>query len=395
MKTKRVFIGIFGRRNQGKSSLINAVAGQNIAIVSDIAGTTTDPVKKTIEIFGIGPVVLVDTAGIDDCGELGLKRKRKTEEVLKIIDVAVLVISDNLFSKEDEHLLLAFQQQNIPFAIVHNKADVAPLSPELQKQLSSWNAPVLECSAEKNTGIQQLVEALVKITPPSAYQKDSLIGDLVQPRDLVVLVMPQDDEAPEGRLILPQVQVIRDLLDYHAIPIALQPEELSHFLSIATPKLVITDSQAFDTVSKNIPEQIPLTSFSIILVRAKGFFDEFLKGTKMIDNLKDNDKILILESCTHITSCEDIGRHKIPHLLQKVTQKKLQFDFISALDSLPENLSQYALAIQCGGCMVTKRQLQSRMNQLVENNIPISNYGLALAYLTGIFDRVTKIFQPL
>lgn len=395
MKTKRVFIGIFGRRNQGKSSLINAIAGQNIAIVSDIAGTTTDPVKKTIEIFGIGPAVLVDTAGIDDHGELGMKRKKKTEEVLNIIDVAVLVISHNLFSKEDEDLLSAFHQQNIPFVVVHNKADMEPLQPELKKQLSMLNVPVLECSAEKNSGIQQLVDALVKITPPSAYQKDSLIGDLVQPRDLVVLVMPQDDEAPEGRLILPQVQVIRDLLDHHAIPVALQPEELTHFLSITTPKLVITDSQAFAAVSQNTPANIPLTSFSIILVRAKGFFHEFLKGTKVIDSLQDNDKILILESCTHITSCEDIGRHKIPQLLLKVTKKRLQFDFISALDPLPDNLSQYALAIQCGGCMVTKRQLQSRMNQLIGRSVPVSNYGLTLAYLTGIFDRVTQIFQSL
>lgn len=393
MKTKRVYIGLFGRRNQGKSSLINAMSGQHIAIVSEIAGTTTDPVKKSIEIFGIGPVVLVDTAGVDDDTVLGQKRKQKTEEALKIVDVAILVISNNVFGEEEEQLIANFTQNDISYLIVHNKADQQPLNAELKTQLTQFSVPVIECSAEKNFGIQELIDAIVRITPASAYQKDTLVGDLVAAGDMVALVMPQDDEAPEGRLILPQVQVIRDLLDNHAVAIALQPEEVADFLAKHTPKLVITDSQVFGKITPHVPQNIPLTSFSIILSRAKGNFENYLKGTPTISTLKENDRILILESCTHVTSCEDIGRKKLPNLLQKVTQKNLQFDFIPALEPLPENLNQYALAIQCGGCMVTKKQLQNRINQLIINNIPVSNYGLALAYLTGIFDRVTKIFS--
>jgi len=392
MKTKRVFIGIFGRRNKGKSSLINALAGQEIAIVSEMAGTTTDPVKKTIEIFGIGPTVLIDTAGIDDTGSIGKKRIQKTNETLKIIDVAILLIADNQFSTDEENLIERFSEYNIPYLIVHNKSDIIALNSELRTRLSAYHVPVLECSATNQQGVTAILDALVAITPTSAYIQDTLVGDLVVEGESVVLVMPQDAEAPEGRLILPQVQVIRDILDQHAVAIALQPEELSAFLKNFTPKMVITDSQAFATIAPCVPEHIPLTSFSIVLSRAKGNFEAYLKGTPHINELKDNDKILMLESCTHVTACEDIGRHKIPQLMQKVTGKKLIFDFVSALQPLPENLQQYAMAIQCGGCMVTQKQLQNRVNQIIRSGVPISNYGMTLACLTGIFKRATQLF---
>lgn len=392
MKTKRVFIGIFGRRNQGKSSFINAMAGQDIAIVSEMAGTTTDPVKKTIEIFGIGPVVLIDTAGIDDMGEIGEKRIAKTLETLKTIDVAILLISNNSFTEEDEKLIAQFSEYELPFIIVHNKSDMMRLSDDFRTRLLQYNVPVLECSSIHKTGIAEVIDAVVAITPKSAYVQETLVGDFVHNGDSVVLVMPQDAEAPEGRLILPQVQVIRDILDQHGVAISLQPQELSQFLKVHTPKIVITDSQVFADVSKIVPPAIPLTSFSIILSRAKGNFDSYLDGTPYIDSLKDNDKILMLESCTHVTSCEDIGRHKIPKLLSQYTKKQLQFDFIPALQPLPDNLEQYAMAIQCGGCMVTKRQLQNRINQIINKNIPVSNYGLAIAFVTGIYHRITNMF---
>lgn len=400
MKAKHVYIGIFGKRNQGKSALINAIAGQDIAIVADVAGTTTDPVKKSIEIFGIGPSVLVDTAGIDDEGEIGCKRVQKTFEAAKTVDVALLVISENQFGAAETTMIQKFREYHTPFLIVQNKADMVPLSVDLKQELLSFNVPVLECSAKNHNGIDELVKAIVRITPSSAHQPDTLVGDCVKRGDLVVLVMPQDAEAPEGRLILPQVQVIRDLLDNHAVAIALQTEELSDFLQTQTPKLIITDSQVFAEVSQIVTtveqatpgKHLPLTSFSIILSRAKGNFELFLQGTPAIENLKDGDRILMMESCTHVTSCEDIGRHKIPALLRKSTGKKLDFTFVAALEPLPHNLSEYALAIQCGGCMVTKKQLQNRVEQVRKSGVPITNYGMAIAWLTNIYTRVTEIF---
>ncbi len=394
MKTKRVFIGIFGRRNQGKSSLINAIAEQDIAIVSEIAGTTTDPVKKSIEIFGIGPVVFVDTAGIDDVGEIGEKRIRKTKEVLKIIDVAILVISNNEFDDIEKKWIAQLQTHEIPYLIVHNKADREKLSENLKTQLNHYQVPILEASALSRIGIEQLIASLVKITPPTAYISKSFLEDLVSKGDKIALIMPQDSEAPEGRLILPQVQLIRDVLDNHAIAICLQPEELEDYLKIQSPNLVIVDSQIFPYVSKILPANIPLTSFSIILARTKGNFQDYLKGTPFISKLKDGDKILMLESCTHASSCEDIGRHKIPMMLRNFTKKQLDFEWISSLSPFTD-LNIYAMVIQCGGCMVTQRQLYNRLKQVIDKQIPVSNYGMAIAYVTGIFERVTEIFDKI
>lgn len=394
MKATSVHIGIFGRRNQGKSALINALAGQEIAIVSDTAGTTTDPVKKSIEIFGIGPTILVDTAGIDDIGALGEMRMQKSFEAIKTIDVALLVTAGEQVGTPEEQVIAELRRFNIPFIWVYNKSDLRPIPTSLQKQFEQSRAPWVSCSAQTKAGIEELIRKIIEITPASAHQRPTLLGDLIPKNAVVLLVMPQDAEAPEGRLILPQVQTLRDLLDNHAIAIAIQPEELRATLQKTSPDLIITDSQVFEFVSKNIPEEIPLTSFSILLARAKGNFELFLQGTSYISQLKDGDNILILESCTHTTSCGDIGRHKLPNLLQKVTGKQLRFTFIASLDPLPE-LTDIAFAIQCGGCMVTRKQLQNRILQIVEAGIPVSNYGMALALLTGIFERATQIFRKL
>lgn len=394
MKASSVHIGIFGKRNQGKSALINALAGQEIAIVSANAGTTTDPVKKSIEIFGIGPAILVDTAGIDDVGELGQQRISKSMEALKSVDVALVVTAEEEVGEAEEQLLAELRRFEIPFIFVYNKSDLRPIPDTLRQQFEQSGAPWLSCSAQTRDGIEELIRKIVEITPASAHRRTTLLGDIISEKAIVLLVMPQDAEAPEGRLILPQVQTIRDLLDNHAITVAIQPEQLDDTLQKITPDLVITDSQAFGYVSQHIPTSIPLTSFSILLARSKGNFEHFLHGTPFISQLQDGDTILMLESCTHVTSCGDIGRHKIPTLLQKITGKQLNFIFVASLDPLP-NLKEVTFAIQCGGCMVTKKQLQNRIRQIIEAGIPVSNYGMALAYLTGIFHRTTEIFNSL
>lgn len=388
----KVHIGIFGKRNQGKSMLINALAGQNIAIVSDVAGTTTDPVKKSIEIFGIGPCVLVDTAGLDDSGEVGKKRVAKSLESLKIIDIALLLISNNQFGEDEKELIKQFNSFELPYIIVHNKADLQVLNPQCRSQLEAYGAPVIDCSAATRQGLDELIQAIVKTTPASAYSKENLLDDIIHEGETIVLVMPQDSEAPEGRLILPQVQVIRNILDNKAIAICLQPSELSTYLAIHQPDLVITDSQAFGEVSKIVPDSIPLTGFSIVLARSKGNFEHFLKGTQQLRQLQDGDTILMLESCTHLSSCEDIGRHKLPRLIQQFTGKQLNFQFVAALSPLP-SLDNISMAIQCGGCMVTKRQLMNRMKEIINKKIPVSNYGMTLSLVNGIFDRAIKVFS--
>ena len=393
-KDLKPHIGIFGRRNCGKSSLINLLTGQNIAIVSDIAGTTTDPVKKSIEIFGIGPCVLIDTAGIDDVGELGQQRVEKTMKVLEEIDCAVLVITGNNFGDPEKRLITRMKELAVPFFIVHNKSDRESLLAIVKAMIEqNYGTKVLDFSVTKKDDIAPLVDLLKKTIPESAYQKVSLLGGIIQPNEVVVLVCPVDNEAPEGRLILPQVMSIRDVLDNECICVVLKETHLQQYLdTMAKPSLIVTDSQVFGYVSKIVPQNIPLTSFSIIMARLRGDFDNYVKGTPYLSQLKDDDTVLLLESCTHHSTCEDIGRVKLPQMILKFTGKDIHFEYVAGLSPIA-NPEKYAMAIQCGGCMSTRKQLLNRTNLFVNQGIPISNYGMALAYMNGIFERVMMPFD--
>ena len=395
-KEAKAHIGIFGRRNVGKSSLINSLTGQDIAIVSEIAGTTTDPVKKSIELHGIGPVIFIDTAGIDDSGDLGKLRIGKSMAALKLIDLAILVLAGNEFGTYEADLTKEFHLLDIPYILVHNKSDIVPVTDTFRQQVKNRTGlEIIVYSAlypdKYNTG---LLKALKKTLPPPAMKSRGLIGDLVSQGDIVMLITPVDVEAPEGRLILPQVQVIRDILDNDCTAIVLKEREVDAFLRHTgiRPKLVITDSQVFLKADASIPRDIPLTSFSIVLARQKGDFEEYLKGTPKISELKDGDRILLLESCTHNVSCDDIGRVKIPRWLTNFTGKKLLFDNVAGLDAIPRPIEDYALVIQCGGCMVTHRQLVNRLREPKKHDIPITNYGMTIAYVHGIFARATAPF---
>jgi len=392
-KDLKPHIGIFGRRNCGKSSLINCLTGQPVAIVSDTAGTTTDPVKKSMEIFGIGPCVLVDTAGIDDVGELGMQRVEKSIKVLAEIDCAILVITSNQFGEPERKLIARMKELAVPFLVVHNKADVEPLSLELKSEIEkSFEVKILDFSVLKNNDIAPLVEVLKKTIPESAYQKVSLLGGIIKPNEVVVLVCPVDSEAPEGRLILPQVMAIRDVLDNECICVVLKETHLQQYLdTMPQPALIVTDSQVFGFVSKIVPKEIPLTSFSIVMARLRGDFDNYVKGTPHLSQLRDGDTVLLLESCTHHSTCEDIGRVKLPRMILKFTGKDIRFEYVAGLAPI-EHPERYAMAIQCGGCMSTRKQLLNRTNLFVNQGIPISNYGMALAYMNGIFERVMEPF---
>jgi [FeFe] hydrogenase H-cluster maturation GTPase HydF len=389
-------VGIFGRRNVGKSSLINALVGQDIAIVSDVAGTTTDPVKKSIEVHGLGPLIFIDTAGIDDTGNLGELRIKKSMAALKLIDLAILVLSENRFEEHEVRLTEELDKLDVPYVIVHNKSDLTPVTLELRDKVRSLTGrEVAEYSAlHPGKYNPSLLKMLKEAMPPAALKSRGLIGDLVNPGDIVLLITPIDIEAPEGRLILPQVQVIRDILDNDCTAIVLKEREVDAFLRRTgiKPALAITDSQVFLKADASIPRDIPLTSFSIILARQKGDFAEYLRGTPKIGELKDGDRVLLLESCTHNVSCDDIGRVKIPRWMTNFTGKNLEFDTVAGLDSFPRPVEDYALIIQCGGCMVTHRQLLNRLREPKKHNIAITNYGMAIAYVHGIFNRATEPF---
>ena len=393
-KDLKPHIGIFGRRNCGKSSLINLLTGQDIAIVSDTAGTTTDPVKKSIEIFGIGPCVLIDTAGIDDVGDLGRQRIEKTMKVLEEIDCAVLVITGNNFEEPEKQLIARLKALAVPFFVVHNKADQEPILAVVKAVIEqNYGAKTLDFSVQRKDDIAPLVEILKKTIPESAYQKVSLLGGIIKPNEVVVLVCPVDAEAPEGRLILPQVMAIRDVLDNECICVVLKETHLQQYLeTMPKPALIVTDSQVFGFVSKIVPNDIPLTSFSIVMARLRGDFDNYVKGTPHLSELKDGDTVLLLESCTHHSTCEDIGRVKLPRMILKFTGKAINFEYVAGLSPI-NNPEKYAMAIQCGGCMSTRKQLLNRTNLFVNQGIPISNYGMALAYMNGIFERVMEPFR--
>ena len=387
-------IGIFGRRNNGKSSILNCLAQQDLSIVSDIAGTTTDPVKKSIEIEGVGPAIVIDTAGIDDFGELGEKRNQKSIDTIQIIDLAILVIADNVFGTEERQLIHSFKSNHVPFFILANKSDITLPSKTLVEEIESeFNTSVLSFSCEINANPDPIYEAIKTSMPKSIWNKPSLFGDIIEENDTVLLVTPIDSEAPEGRMILPQVQSIRDVLDNNAICVVLKETQLKLYLEQCQvkPKLVVTDSQMFAEVNSILPDDIPLTSFSIVLARLKGNFDKYLEGTKYISELKDKDKILLLESCTHHVSCEDIGRYKIPNWLKNYTGRDLKFEIVSGLATI-NNLNDYAMVIQCGGCVITKKQLGNRLLPAIKAGIPVSNYGMTIAYVNGIFERTVAPF---
>lgn len=394
-KDGKPHIGIFGRRNNGKSSLINFLAQQDIAIVSDVAGTTTDPVKKTMEIPGIGPVIIIDTAGIDDTGELGQKRIKKSIEAIKTIDFGLLIIINNEFGEAEEKIIRELNAYDVPFLTIHNKADETKFDPDFAERLKlDYNIEPVNFSTFSGYSHDYLVELIRKGIPETAYFSKSLVGDIIKQGDLVLLITPIDVEAPEGRLILPQVQTIRDILDNDAIALVCKEREVDSLLSRLKPEpaLVITDSQVFLKAGASVPEHIPLTSFSTVLARYKGDFQNYLKGTPHLSRLKDNDKILILESCTHHVSCDDIGRIKIPRWLSNFTGKRLQFEVVSGLNNVPGQITDYAMVIQCGGCMITRKQLIGRLKAAIDAGIPVTNYGMAIAYMHGIYERAVAPF---
>jgi len=390
-------IGIYGRRNNGKSSLINCLAGQDIAIVSEQAGTTTDPVKKSFEITGFGPVILVDTAGIDDSGDLGEKRVERTLRTLDIIDLALLVITENSWGDYEDDLISKFHSQDLPFIIIHNKSDLQEPSAGFRETVkNNTGQDLFEFSVADRRNYEELIRLIKDTIPEYSYKTPTLLGDLINQGDVVILITPIDVEAPAGRLILPQVQAIRDILDNDAVAIVLKEREVDAFLRKTNikPALAITDSQVFIKADASIPPDIPLTSFSIMLARFKGDFENYLKGTPKISELRDGNRVLLLESCTHHVACDDIGRTKIPRWITNFTGKKIEYDVVAGLDTLPRPITDYSLVIQCGGCMITRRQLHNRLQPAIKAGIPVTNYGMAIAYVQGIYRRAIKPFVP-
>lgn len=398
------FIGIFGKRNTGKSSLINLLVGQSVAIVSATPGTTTDPIKKGIEIFGIGACRFVDTAGIDDEGQLGQQRVEKTQEIVSQVDIAIILFSNNDFGNAERELFAQLEKLDVPIVLVHNRSDVTPLNEALAKSLydeyrltpiafSCKGIVSQQHSANYSTNQKTIFDALRKAYSRCNYRNRLMFDNLVSADDRVLLVCPQDAEAPTGRLILPQVMAIRELIDKMALVTVIQPESLEKALAECRYSLVVTDSSVFDSVASTVAEEIPLTSFSMLLARSKGCFEYYLKGTPHIAQLCDGDKIMILESCTHPSSCEDIGRVKLPALFRKFTGKDLSFTIVAGLDKIPENISEYALVVQCGGCVITARQLYSRLYPAISAKVAVTNYGMAIAFMNGIYERAIKLFQ--
>ncbi len=391
-------IGIFGRRNVGKSSIINIITGQEVAIVSSHPGTTTDPVKKSIEIFGIGPAIIIDTAGIDDYGDIGMQRVKKSKQVIKAIDLALLVITDNQFNHFEESLMDEFYEHGVPCLIIHNKTDISALNPDLVHRIGQqYNSRIIEFSAKHPENLDNLIDAICKTMPETAYRQKSLLGDFLHKSDIVLLIVPIDTEAPEGRLILPQVQAIRDILDNNCVAIVLKENEVDNFLknTAIKPRIAICDSSVFEKVDAQVPGEIPLTGFSILLARYKGEFGHYLQGTPEISRLKNNDRVLILESCTHHVSCDDIGRYKIPHWLERFTGKKLVFDVVAGLNRLERPITDYSLVIQCGGCVITRKQLVNRLKPAIDHGIPVTNYGMAIAFMQGVYDRAIAPFKTI
>lgn len=389
--SERVHIGFFGRRNAGKSSLVNAVTGQDLAVVSPVKGTTTDPVYKAMELLPIGPVSIVDTPGFDDEGELGRLRIEKTKQVLNKVDIAVLIVDSQTGVNDiDKELIKIFEDKNIIYIIAYNKADLIAEKPELKPEKNE-----IYVSAKEKTNIYELKELIASLYDGGLNSR-KLVKDLVNPNDLVILVTPIDSAAPKGRLILPQQQVIRDLLEADALSVVVKETELVSALNSCSkkPKIVITDSQAFGRVSEETPDDIYLTSFSILFARYKGVLKEAVKSVKMLEKLKDNDTLLISEGCTHHRQCDDIGTVKLPRWIQNYTGRHLNFEFSSG-GGFPSDLSKYKLIVHCGACMLKDREVMFRYKQAQESNIPITNYGITIAYINKILERSLRIFPDI
>ena len=394
--SERLHIGFFGRRNAGKSSLVNAVTGQETALVSAVKGTTTDPVSKSMELLPLGPVVIIDTPGFDDEGSLGKQRVRRTRQVLNRTDLAVLV-ADGVegLTDSDRELIGLFQEKEIPFIIAMNKEDLLTKREEQELAEKEKDLPIHFVSALQKTGIQELKEKIGQMSAKSTHM-ERLVGDLLQAGDLVLLVIPIDKAAPKGRLILPQQQTIRDILDAGCSAVCVRESELADLMDRPglNPALVITDSQVFGKVSKIVPEDIPLTSFSILMARYKGFLQTAVPGAAAVSRLKDGDRVLVSEGCTHHRQCGDIGTVKIPAWLKKCTGAKLKLEFTSG-KGFPDDLSPYKMIIHCGGCMLNGREMQYRMKCAMDQGIPFTNYGTFIAYIHGILRRSIGIFPDL
>ena len=396
---ERVHIGFFGRRNAGKSSLVNAVTDQEISVVSDTKGTTTDPVTKAMELLPLGPVVIIDTPGFDDEGSLGEKRVQRAKRVMNRTDIAVLVIDASTGAVEaDRELAAMFKEKEIPFLTVVNKADLLESGERERLKEQSDPGEIMFVSALSGEGIFELKEKLAKMGS-AKEKKTPLIEDLIHPSQIVVLVIPIDKAAPKGRLILPQQMMIRGILDADGIPVCVKQDRLKETLERlgtdpvtgrSPAELVITDSQVFEELAQIVPRSIPLTSFSILMARYKGFLDAAVSGVKMIDRLKDGDRILISEGCTHHRQCGDIGTVKLPAWIRKRTGADITFETSSG-GSFPEDLSRFAMVIHCGGCMLNEREMRFRMKCAADQGIPFTNYGTAIAYMKGILDRSTEI----
>jgi len=396
-KDNKLHIGIYGKRNMGKSSLINSITGQEIAIVSETPGTTTDPVKKSYEILDFAPAILIDTAGVDDNGDLGKERIKKTLHTISTIDFAILVINNSELTDFDQSIIKELNYRKVPYLVINNKSDICPLKKETVEYVKNeLKTEVINYSAI-NPNQNLLIEKIKELAKNLSHKNTSVIGDLLKEDDIVMLICPIDSEAPVGRMILPQVQLIRDVLDNYCTNIVIQPEQVENFLKTTgiKPRLVITDSQIFKEADKLIPEDIELTSFSTVLARFKGNFNEYIKGTPQIDKLKDGDRVLILEACSHHVSCEDIGRVKLPNWMTKYTKKDLKFEVISGLSEIKRDINEYALIIHCGGCMITRKQLESRLQPAIEAGIPVANYGMMIAYIHGIFKRAVAPFREI
>ena len=389
VSAERVHIGFFGLRNAGKSSLVNAVTGQKLSVVSEVLGTTTDPVKKAMELLPLGPVVIIDTPGMDDEGQLGEQRVLKAKQILRQTDIAILVVDGHKgLQTADRELIELFKNRNLPYITVYNKAD---LLPEIPKETETE----IYVSSETKAGIFELKEKIARMVK-SAENDRKIVADLVKAGDTVILVTPIDSAAPKGRLILPQQQTLRELLEAGVVSMVVRESELKEALdSLKTPPaLVVTDSQAFQIVSQTVPREIPLTSFSILFARYKGDLAAVIGGAAALDRLKEGDKVLISEGCTHHRQCKDIGTVKLPGWIENYTGKKLSYSFTSGTE-FPEDVSEYALVVHCGGCMLNEKEMKSRLKICTEQGVPVTNYGIAIAQMHGILKRSIEMFPDL